>query len=165
MAYTDEEQKRIFAKNLNYYITKSGKQQKEVAEELGFSYTTFNTWCKGKILPKAGKIQAIADYFRVLTTQLTDDHPYIEDEALDEFLKIVQKIVQTDKDFVNMVMDYYYMDDDKKKLFCNFYKTFISKIEEGRLTSPFFFPLQNILWQNGTTFSNYFHFLFHSCIR
>lgn len=117
MSYTDEEQKKIFAKNLNYYIAKSGKQQKEVAEELGFSYTTFNTWCKGKILPKAGKIQEIADYFRVLKTQLTDDHPYIEDEALDEFLKIVQKIVQTDEDFVNMVMDYYYMDDDKKKLF------------------------------------------------
>lgn len=127
MAYTDEEQKRIFAKNLNYYITKSGKQQKEVAEDLGFSYTTFNTWCKGKILPKAGKIQAIADYFRVLTTQLTDDHPYIEDEALEELLKIVQRIVQTDKDFVNMVTDYYYMDDDKRKLFCDFYKTFISK--------------------------------------
>ena len=36
MSYTDEEQKKIFAKNLNYYIAKSGKQQKEVAEELGF---------------------------------------------------------------------------------------------------------------------------------
>ena len=28
---TDEEQKRIFSKNLNYYIAQSGLQQKEVA--------------------------------------------------------------------------------------------------------------------------------------
>ena len=40
---TDEEQKRIFSKNLNYYISLSGKQQKEVAKDLGFQVTTFNT--------------------------------------------------------------------------------------------------------------------------
>ena len=40
---TDEEQKRIFSKNLGYYISNSGKQQKEVAADLGISPTTFNT--------------------------------------------------------------------------------------------------------------------------
>ena len=34
---TEEEQRKIFAKNLNYYISNSGKQQKEVAEALGLS--------------------------------------------------------------------------------------------------------------------------------
>ena len=31
---TEEEQIRIFAKNLNYYIANSGKAQKEVAEAI-----------------------------------------------------------------------------------------------------------------------------------
>ena len=62
---TEEEQKRIFAKNLNYYISLSGKQQKEVAQELGFRVTTFNTWCKGKIIPGMGKVQKLADYFKI----------------------------------------------------------------------------------------------------
>lgn len=70
---TDEEQKRIFAKNLTYYISLSGKQQKEVAKDLGYSPTTFNTWCVGKIIPSAGKIQHIADYFKIGKSDLLDD--------------------------------------------------------------------------------------------
>lgn len=70
---TEEEQKRIFAKNLNYYISLSGKQQKEVAQELGFRVTTFNTWCKGKIIPGMGKVQKLADYFKIGKSDLLDN--------------------------------------------------------------------------------------------
>lgn len=70
---TEQEQRRIFSKNLNRYIYESGKQQKEVAKDLGFSVTTFNTWCRGKILPSMGKIQRIADYFRIGKSDLLDE--------------------------------------------------------------------------------------------
>ena len=70
---TDEEQKRIFSKNINYYISQSGKQQKEIAKALGYSPTTFNTWCVGKIVPSAGKVQKIADYFGIGKSDLLDD--------------------------------------------------------------------------------------------
>lgn len=70
---TDEEQKRIFSKNINYYISQSGKQQKEIAKDLGYSPTTFNTWCVGKIIPSAGKVQKIADYFGIGKSDLLDD--------------------------------------------------------------------------------------------
>ncbi len=70
---TDEEQKRIFSKNLGYYISNSGKQQKEIAADLGISPTTFNTWCVGKIMPRMGKVQAIADYFGIGKSDLIDD--------------------------------------------------------------------------------------------
>lgn len=71
----DEEQKYIFSKNLNYYILKSGKQQKEIAKDLGISATTFNTWCVGKILPSLSKIQKIADYFNIGMSFLVDEKP------------------------------------------------------------------------------------------
>lgn len=74
---TDEEQKRIFSKNLNYYIDKSGKQQKEIAKDLGISPTTFNTWCVGKILPRTGKVQLIADYFKIGKSDLLDDKSFL----------------------------------------------------------------------------------------
>lgn len=32
---TNEEQKRIFSKNLSKYVAESGKQQKEIAEAIG----------------------------------------------------------------------------------------------------------------------------------
>ena len=70
---TEEEQKRIFSKNINFYISQSGKQQKEVAKELGYNPTTFNTWCVGKIVPSAGKVQRIADYFGIGKSDLLDD--------------------------------------------------------------------------------------------
>lgn len=70
-----DEQAKIFAKNLNRFIAESGKTQKEVAKELGFNPTTFNTWCVGKILPRVGRIQRIADYFHVPKSALTDEQP------------------------------------------------------------------------------------------
>lgn len=70
---SDEEQKKIFSKNINYYIAQSGKQQKEIAKDLGYSPTTFNTWCVGKIIPSAGKVQKIADYFGIGKSDLLDD--------------------------------------------------------------------------------------------
>lgn len=70
---TDEEQKKIFSKNMNYYINQSGKQQKEIAKDLGYNPTTFNTWCVGKIIPSAGKVQKIADYFGIGKSDLLDD--------------------------------------------------------------------------------------------
>lgn len=70
---TEEEQKKIFSKNINYYINQSGKQQKEIAKDLGYNSTTFNTWCVGKIIPSTGKIQKIADYFGIGKSDLLDD--------------------------------------------------------------------------------------------
>lgn len=70
-----DDQSRIFAKNLNRLIAESGKSQKEVANDLGFHPSTFNTWCKGKLTPRVGRIQRIADYFHVPKSALTDDQP------------------------------------------------------------------------------------------
>ena len=67
------EDARIFAKNLNYYINQSGKQQKEIALALKFAPTTFNTWCTGKIMPRMGKVQAIADYLGIQKSDLVED--------------------------------------------------------------------------------------------
>ena len=69
---TDEEQKRIFSNNLNKYILRSGKQQKEIAEAIGANASTFNMWCKGNSMPGTGKIRALADYFRIGMSDLTD---------------------------------------------------------------------------------------------
>lgn len=80
MELTDEEQKKIFSKNLNYYISQSGKQQKEIAKDLEYSPTTFNTWCVGKIIPSAGKIQRIADYFHIGKSDLLDDKSMLIDQ-------------------------------------------------------------------------------------
>lgn len=70
---TDEEQKKIFSKNLKFYVYQSGKLQKDIADELGVNQKTFNGWCTGLSIPKAGKIQRLADYFNIGKSDLLDD--------------------------------------------------------------------------------------------
>ena len=69
---TDKEQKRIVADNINNLLNERQLSQKEVADALGVSAQTFNTWCKGIAIPRMGKIQALADYFCVPKSQIID---------------------------------------------------------------------------------------------
>ncbi len=120
---TDDEQKKIFAKNLNKYISLNQKQQKEVADDLGINSTTLNMWCNGKSMPNVGKIQKLADYFRIGKSDLTDKK---EDSDVDmEFSDAVMKIALHDKRFAQIVIDYSKLPTDKKDLICNFFEKFI----------------------------------------
>lgn len=96
---TEDEQKRIFSKNLNYYITMSGKQQKEVANDLGISPTTFNSWCVGKIFPRLSKIEKIANYFNIGKSDLLD-------EKLDSDASFDARLL-TDMNTLDMIKKYY----------------------------------------------------------
>lgn len=69
----DNDQKRIFAKNLNRYLSLSSKSQKEVADAIGVSPQTFNTWCQAIALPRMGKVQKLADYFNIGKSDLIDE--------------------------------------------------------------------------------------------
>lgn len=119
---TDEEQKRIFAKNLNWYISLNQKQQKEVADDLGINPTTLNMWCKGNAMPNVGKIQKLADYFRVGKSDLTDEKETDEDM---EFADTVVKIAMSDKRFAKIVVGYSKLPAADKDLICNFFEKFI----------------------------------------
>lgn len=70
---TDNEQKKIFVKNLNYYMTLTQKTQKEVADAIKVSPQTFNTWYRGIALPRMGKVQLLADYFGINKSDLIED--------------------------------------------------------------------------------------------
>lgn len=72
---TDYEQKKIFQKNLTKYLSVYNKSQKEVADAIGVSPQTFNTWCQGIALPRMGKVQLLADYFKINKSDLIEDHP------------------------------------------------------------------------------------------
>lgn len=69
---TESEQKKIFATNLAWYVSCSGKSQKEVASDLSINEKTFNGWCKGVSIPKAWTIQKVADYFNIPKSRLLD---------------------------------------------------------------------------------------------
>lgn len=63
----------VMARNLSYYIERSGKTQKELAAIVGVAYSTFNDWVKGKNYPRIDKIEMLANYFGILKSDLIED--------------------------------------------------------------------------------------------
>ncbi len=102
----DDNERRIFAKNLNYYIALNGKQQNEVAKAIGENPSTLNMWCKGNSIPGLGKIQKLADYFKIGKSDLTD-------EKLDSDPTIDARIL-ADSEIMNMIKKYYALSVDDR---------------------------------------------------
>lgn len=73
-------ERKIFSKNLNTLLEKTGKSQKEVADAIHVSPQTFNTWCQGIAIPRMGKVQLLADYFHILKSDLIEDKPETQEQ-------------------------------------------------------------------------------------
>lgn len=71
---TEQEQKRILSKNLKHFIEKSGKEQKQIAIELGYNVTTFNQWVVGKAIPAVTILHVVAKYFGVSLEELVNEN-------------------------------------------------------------------------------------------
>ena len=104
---TDNEQKRIFKDNLSKLLRQRGKSQREVAEAIGVSPQTFNTWMQGIAIPRMGKVQALADYFGVLKSALIDEtkdgesrYPYLLSEDEMHILLGYRSLTDNDKEFI-----------------------------------------------------------------
>lgn len=65
--------KETMAKNLSYYVARSGKTQKEISEVVGVAPSTFNDWMKAKKYPRIDKIEILADYFGILKSDLIEE--------------------------------------------------------------------------------------------
>lgn len=65
--------KEILSKNLKYYIERSGKDRRELAEIWGFPYSTVTEWINGKKYPRIDRIEVMADYFGTLKSDLIEE--------------------------------------------------------------------------------------------
>lgn len=69
---SDELQKKIFSDNLTRLLCDRNKTQLEVANAIGVSPQTFNTWVQGIAIPRMGKLQLLADYFHIEKSTLIE---------------------------------------------------------------------------------------------
>lgn len=68
--------KKIFAKNLNYYLQINNKTQADLVKYIGISSSTVSNWCTAQKMPRADKIQSIANWLGVQIGDLMEEHPY-----------------------------------------------------------------------------------------
>lgn len=65
--------KEILSQNLKYYIERSGKDRRELAEIWGFPYSTVSEWVNGRKYPRIDRIEVMADYFGVMKSDLIEE--------------------------------------------------------------------------------------------
>lgn len=91
MTATDAERnRRIFARNFNYYLTIRHKTQNDIVQDLGMTSSTVSDWATGKKYPRVDKMQMLADYFGILKSDLTEEHAeaqLTDDIELQEYLE------------------------------------------------------------------------------
>jgi len=84
--------KVVFAKNLNYYLNISGKERKQVCEDLNIKYSTFSEWVNANKYPRIDKIEALANYFGIMKSDLIEDRAKSINENIVPYNPIVHKI-------------------------------------------------------------------------
>jgi transcriptional regulator with XRE-family HTH domain len=94
--------KEIFARNLAYYIERSGRTQRDLSLAWDVPTSTINNWVMGKTYPRMGKIELMANYFGILKSDLIEDktkQPDITDGLTESQLKLIEfaKTVPEDK--------------------------------------------------------------------
>lgn len=118
--------KEIMSKNLKYYISKTGKDRRELAEIWGFPYSTVTEWINGRKYPRIDRIEVMADYFGILKSDLiekkTEEHKEMqkkndvmaditlklfEDEELFSMMETISKLGFKQRKAVKAVLDAY----------------------------------------------------------
>lgn len=102
--------KEVFSRNLQSYMDRSGKSQKELAEIVGVTAPTFHEWVKGKKYPRIDKIQKLADYFGILKSDLIEEKLTEEKEKDNDILADIIVRLRSDSEFCSLVKSLYEMD-------------------------------------------------------
>ena len=105
--------KRVFAQNLQRYISEAGKTQKEIADIIGVSAPTFNEWVSGKKFPRIDKIKKLDDYFGILKSDLIEEKMTEEKEKDNDLLADIIVRMRMDEEFRLAVESLYLLDASK----------------------------------------------------
>lgn len=103
--------KKVFAKNLKRQILKSGRDRRQISEDLGFPYSTVTEWINGKKYPRIDRIEKLAEYFNISKSDLIEDFEDIKKDN-DRLANIIVKL-RTNKELLDVVERLISLDKNK----------------------------------------------------
>ena len=115
--------KEILARNLKKHISKSGKDRSQIAEDLGFPYSTLTDWVNGKKYPRINNIEKLAAYFDVSKSDLIEDFEEIKKDN-DRLATVIVKL-RMNKELLNVVEKLLSLDKAKLESLSRLLDTFI----------------------------------------
>ena len=114
------------AKNLAYYLEKTGMTQKEMAEIVGVAASTFNDWMRAKKYPRIDKIEIMANHFKILKSDLIEERTpeHRQMQKNNDILADIIVRARTDEDFFVLIETINQFDSDKIKMLSAFLQKF-----------------------------------------
>ena len=70
--------KRIMARNIQFFMDKRDLSRQDMCQILSVPYTTFTDWINAKTYPRIDKIELMANYFGVSKSALVENHADVE---------------------------------------------------------------------------------------
>lgn len=70
---SEDTAKKIFAKNLNYFLDLNNKKQVDLAKYIGASTGLVSAWCRAEKMPRMDKIQSICNWLHIELSDLLED--------------------------------------------------------------------------------------------
>ena len=116
----EEIYKKIFSRNLLYYMALNQKTQTDLVNDLKFNKSAVSTWCNGTRLPRMDKVDSLAKYFNINRSDLIEDKKKAKDDEkalyyLNDKTRQVAKVAFDDPDFYFLAEIYHSVPSDMKK--------------------------------------------------
>ena len=107
--------KTIMSKNLKRLMKENNVSAKELSKTLKFPYTTVLSWLKAENYPRIDKIEAMADYFGILKSDLIEDktEEHKEIQKNNDILSNIIVRLRTDETFFEAVEALYELAPEK----------------------------------------------------
>ena len=115
---SDDLYKKIFSKNLRYYMELNQKEQIDIINDLGFNKSSVSTWCNGTRLPRMDKIDALAKYFGINRSDLIEERK--NNTSISSFIQCQTKDEET------LVLSYRELNNTNKKKSVTYTKNLLS---------------------------------------
>ena len=97
------ENKEIFANNLSFYMEQKGVDRNTLCADLDLKYTTVRDWLKGITYPRIGKIELLANYFKINKSDLIENKTataQVSDFLLEEITNAARKLNAENKKII-----------------------------------------------------------------
>lgn len=91
---SEEDYKKVFSKNLKYFMEQKGISQMDLVNDLQLSQSTVSNWCTGLKLPRMNKIQMLADYFGIEKSDLLERKTSSDSQLSSKDEKDIEKALQ-----------------------------------------------------------------------
>lgn len=97
--------KHVIQKNLNFYLEKKNKKQRNLVDDLNFSSGMVSNWCSGARTPTINNLTILADYFdiNIINFFLVNNDINQLIKAIDELDPEYKKVVQ--KELIKQLID------------------------------------------------------------